>query len=80
MVEGGGDLGVAGGVGRLAQVCDGHAGGKGAGKLNMHGSLAGLHDVWIDEVGNRARVVYWRIVKTLICLVRLLDSRGRGNT
>ena len=57
VVKGGGNLGVTGGVGRLAEIGDGHAGGKGTGKLDVDRCLAGLDDVRIDEVGNGARVV-----------------------
>ena len=74
VVEGGGDLGVAGGVGRLAQIGDGHAGGKGAGELDVDGGFAGLDDVRIDEVGDRARVVDRWVIKALVGLVGLTEE------
>ena len=74
MVEGGGDLGVARGVGRLAQVGDGHAGGQCAGELDVNGGLAGLDDVRIDEVGDGARVMDGRVIKALVGLVGLAEE------
>ena len=74
VVEGGGDLGVAGGVGRLAQVGDGHAGGQCAGELDVDGGLAGLDDVRINEVSDGARVVDRRVIKALVGLVSLAEE------
>ena len=65
---------MAGGVGRLAQIGDGHAGGKGTGELNMDGGLAGLDDVRIDKVGDGARVVDRRVIKALVGLVGLAEE------
>lgn len=74
VVEGGGDLGVAGGVGRLAEIGDSHASGKGAGKLDVDRCLAGLDDVRIDEVGDGARVMDGRVIKALVGLVGLAEE------
>ena len=74
MVEGGGDLGVTRGVGRLAEIGDGHAGGQCAGKLDVDGSLAGLDDVRIDEVSDGARVVDRWVTKALVGLVGLAEE------
>ena len=74
VVEGGGDLGVAGGVGRLAQISDGHAGGQCAGKLDVDGGLAGLDDVRIDEVSDGARVMDGWVIKALVGLVGLAEE------
>ena len=74
VVKGGGDLGVAGGVGRLAEIGDSHASGKGAGKLDVDRCLAGLDDVRIDEIGDGARVVDRWVIKSLIGLVGLAEE------
>lgn len=74
VVEGGGNLGVAGGVGRLAQIGDSHAGGQCAGELNVDGGLAGLDDVRIDEVGDGARVMDRWVIKSLVGLVGLAEE------
>ena len=74
VVEGGGDLGVTGGVGRLAEIGDGHAGGKGTGKLDVDRCLAGLDDVRIDEISDGARVVDRWVIKALIGLVCLAEE------
>ena len=74
MVEGGGNLGVTGGVGRLAEIGDSHASGKGAGKLDVDRCLAGLDDVRIDEIGDGARVVDRWVIKALVGLVGLAEE------
>ena len=74
VVEGDGNLGVAGGVGRLAQIGDSHAGSQGAGELDVDGSLAGLDDVRINEVSDGARVVDRRVIKALVGLVGLAEE------
>ena len=74
MVEGRGDLGVAGGVGRLAQIGDGHAGGECTGEFDMHGSLAGPNDIRIDEVSDGARIVDRWVIKALVGLVGLAEE------
>ena len=79
VVEGGGDLGVAGGVGRLAQVGDGHAGSKGAGKLDVDGCFTGLDDIRIDEIGDGARVVDRRVIKALVGLVGLAEEAEKAD-
>lgn len=79
VVEGGGDLGVAGGVGRLAQVGDGHAGGQCTNELDVDGGLAGLDDVRIDEIGNGARVVDRWVIKALVSLVGLAEESEKAH-
>ena len=74
VVEGGGDLGVAGGVGRLAQIGDGHACGQCAGELDVDRCLASLDDVRIDEVSDGARVVDRWVTKALVGLVGLAEE------
>ena len=79
MIEGGGDLGVAGGVGRLAEIGDSHASGKGARKLDVDGGPAGLDDVWINEIGDGARVVDRWVIKALVGLVGLAEEAEKAN-
>ena len=67
-------MGVAGGVGRLAQIGDGHAGGKGAGELDVNGSLAGPNYIRIDEVSDGARVMDGWVIKALVGLVGLAEE------
>ena len=74
VIKGGGDLGVTGGVGRLAEIGDGHAGGKGTGKLDVDRCLAGLDDVRIYEISDGARVVDRWVIKALVGLVGLAEE------
>lgn len=74
MVQLGSDLGMAAVISGFPQVSHGHAGGKYAGELDMHGRLAGLHNARIDEVSHRARIVNRGIREALILLIRLAEE------
>ena len=73
-------MGVAGGVGRLAEIGDSHASGKGAGKLDVDGCFTGLDDIRIDEIGDGARVVNRWVIEALVGLVGLAEEAKRPTT
>ncbi len=74
MIQLGSDLGMAAVISGFPQVSHGHAGGKYAGELDMHGCFAGLHDARFDEVSHRAWIVNRRIRKSLVLLIRLTEE------
>lgn len=74
MIQLGSDLGMAAVISGFPHVSHGHASGKRAGELDVHGRLAGLHDARIDEVSDGARIVNRRIRKALVLLIRLAEE------